>query len=70
VRAAACGAQRIPLGRLTLVASPMFIGGVAAYAVSVLTWLAVLKRVPLSIATPFIALVYVIVPVAARYFLR
>ena len=55
-----------PARPLTLVASPLFLGGVAAYALSVLTWLAVLKRVPLSVATPFIALVYVIVPVAAR----
>jgi drug/metabolite transporter (DMT)-like permease len=55
-----------PSRPLTLVSSPMFLAGVAAYGVSVLTWLAVLKRVPLSVATPFIALVYVIVPLAAK----
>ena len=31
-----------------------------------LTWLFVLKRVPLSVAAPFVALVYVIVPLASR----
>src|SRR5439155_23479458 len=51
----------------TLVTSPMFLVGVAAYGISVLTWLAVLKRVPLTVATPFVALVYVLVPIAAKF---
>ncbi len=40
--------------------------GVALYAVSVLTWLSVLKRTPLAVAAPFVALVYVIVPLLSR----
>jgi drug/metabolite transporter (DMT)-like permease len=55
-----------PARPATLLASPMFFAGVAAYAISVLTWLAVLKRVPLSVATPFIALAYLLVPVGAK----
>jgi drug/metabolite transporter (DMT)-like permease len=55
-----------PIRPATLVTSPLFLGGVAAYAVSVLVWLAVLKRVPLSVATPFVALVYLLVPIAAK----
>jgi drug/metabolite transporter (DMT)-like permease len=51
---------------LTLVQSPLFLCALVSYAVSVLTWLAVLKRVPLPMAMPFIALVYVVVPVAAK----
>ena len=65
LRAAALrGAE--PTRILSLAQSPFFVAGVACYACSVLTWLAVLKRVPLSIATPTIALVYVLVPLAAR----
>jgi len=55
-----------PSKPVTLLTSPMFAAGVVAYGVSVLTWLAVLKRVPLTVATPFVALVYVIVPLAAK----
>ena len=51
----------------TLLTSPMFLAGVAAYGISVLTWLAVLKRVPLTVATPFIALVYVLVPLVSKF---
>ena len=51
---------------LTLVQSPLFLAALAAYGLSVLSWLAVLKKVPLTVATPFIALVYVLVPIAAR----
>jgi drug/metabolite transporter (DMT)-like permease len=56
-----------PTRPATLVTNPMFVAGVAAYGISVLTWLAVLKRVPLTVATPFIALVYVLVPIAAKF---
>ncbi len=55
-----------PSRPLSLLTSPMFIAGLGAYAISVLAWLAVLKRVPLSVATPFVALVYVLVPLAAN----
>jgi drug/metabolite transporter (DMT)-like permease len=56
----------VPTAPLTLVKNVWFLCGLAAYGISVLTWLLVLRRVPLSIAAPFVALVYVLVPVASR----
>ena len=56
----------VPTQPMTLLRSPLFMIGLVTYGVSVLTWLAVLRRVPLSIATPFVALVYVAVPIAAK----
>ncbi len=55
-----------PGAPLTLVRNLWFLVGLVAYGLSVLTWLFVLKRVPLSVAAPFVAFVYVLVPVAAR----
>jgi drug/metabolite transporter (DMT)-like permease len=63
-KAALTGA--IPTVPLTLLKNPFFMTGLFAYAGSVLTWLLVLRRVPLSIAAPFVALVYVLVPLASR----
>jgi undecaprenyl phosphate-alpha-L-ara4N flippase subunit ArnE len=36
------------------------------YGLSVLTWLSVLKRVPLPVAMPFVALMYIAVPIGAK----
>ncbi len=63
-KAALTGAD--PAAPLSLIRSPWLIGGVALYAVSVLTWLSVLKRTPLAVAAPFVALVYVLVPLLSR----
>lgn len=63
-RAALTGAA--PTSPMSLVSNVWFMLGIAAYALSVLTWLFVLKRVPLAVAAPFVALVYVAVPVASR----
>ncbi len=63
-KAALTGAM--PTLPLTLVQNPWFLAGLVAYAGSVLSWLVVLRRVPLSIAAPFVALVYVLVPLASR----
>jgi len=63
-KAALTGA--VPTAPLTLLQNPFFMGGLVAYAGSVLTWLLVLRRVPLSVAAPFIAVVYVLVPLASR----
>jgi drug/metabolite transporter (DMT)-like permease len=38
--------------------TPMVIGGLAVFAISAVAWLAVLSRVPLSVAYPFNALGY------------
>ncbi len=54
-----------PTEPLSLLKSPLFIIALAAYALSVLTWLSVLRKVPLSVAMPFVALTYVVVPLAA-----
>jgi drug/metabolite transporter (DMT)-like permease len=56
-----------PTDPASLIRNPWFVGGIASYGVSVLTWLFVLKRVPLSVAAPFVALVYVAVPLASRF---
>ena len=63
-QAAMTGAM--PASPATLVKNIWFMAGVAAYGVSVLTWLFVLRRVPLAVAAPFVALVYVLVPLASR----
>ena len=63
-KAALSGA--IPTSPMSLLQNPWFLAGIAAYAVSVLTWLFVLRRVPLAVAAPFVALVYVLVPLASR----
>ncbi len=63
-QAALSGAE--PTRPLTLLASGWFLSGVGSYGVSVLTWLHVLRDTPLSIATPFIAIVYVAVPLVSR----
>jgi undecaprenyl phosphate-alpha-L-ara4N flippase subunit ArnE len=58
----------VPTNPLTLIRNAWFMAGLLLYGVSVLTWLFVLRRVPLSIAAPFVALVYVLVPLASRLF--
>jgi undecaprenyl phosphate-alpha-L-ara4N flippase subunit ArnE len=65
-RAALGGAM--PTVPLSLLRSGWFMGGLVAYAGSVLSWLIVLRRVPLAVAAPFVALVYVLVPLAGRAF--
>jgi undecaprenyl phosphate-alpha-L-ara4N flippase subunit ArnE len=56
----------VPTNPLTLLRNGWFMMGLVAYGGSVLTWLFVLRRVPLSVAAPFVALVYVLVPLASR----
>jgi undecaprenyl phosphate-alpha-L-ara4N flippase subunit ArnE len=63
-KAALTGAS--PTDPLSLLKSGWFLAGLGAYGFSVLTWLFVLRRVPLSVAAPIIALVYVLVPLASR----
>jgi drug/metabolite transporter (DMT)-like permease len=65
LRAAALGGAT-PTSPVTLLKSPLFLGALMFYGVSVLTWVAVLKRVPLPTAIPFVALMYVLVPLSAR----
>jgi len=65
-KAALTGAN--PTSPFSLLRNGWFMVGLGAYAVSVLTWLFVLRRVPLAVAAPFVALVYVLVPLASRLF--
>lgn len=41
---------------LSLISSPFILGGMLSFGLSVLLWLFVLSKVPLSIAYPFVAL--------------
>jgi drug/metabolite transporter (DMT)-like permease len=45
--------------------TPLVIGGLAVFAISAVAWLAVLSRVPLSVAYPFNALGYLIILTAS-----
>jgi len=45
--------------------TPLVIGGLAVFAISAVAWLAVLSRVPLSVAYPFNALGYLIILAAS-----
>ena len=56
-----------PTEPLSLIRSPLFVAALACYALSVLTWLSVLRKVPLGTAMPFVALTYIVVPIAARF---
>jgi drug/metabolite transporter (DMT)-like permease len=64
-KAALSGA--LPTSPTSLATNVWFLAGIGAYGISVLTWLYVLKRVPLTVAAPFVAMVYVLVPLASRW---
>jgi undecaprenyl phosphate-alpha-L-ara4N flippase subunit ArnE len=50
--------------------SGWFIGGGMALGVSMLMWVQVLRRVPLTIAHPLTGAVYLIVPIASHFLWR
>ena len=50
---------------MRVLATPMVLGGLGLYVVGAAVWLAVLSRVPLSLAYPVLALSYVITPILA-----
>jgi hypothetical protein len=66
LRGAALSGAR-PEEPASLLKSPLLFGAVACYAASVLTWLAVLKRMPLPTAMPFLALAYVAAPLGGSW---
>lgn len=47
--------------------SPWFIGGGASLGLSMILWVMVLRRVPLTIAHPLTGAVFLIVPVASHF---
>jgi len=55
---------------VTAASSPMVLGGLAVFAISAVAWLAVLARVPLSVAYPFNALSYLIILAASALLLH
>lgn len=48
-----------------VLSTPLVLGGLAFYALGAAAWLAVLSRVPLSLAYPLLAVSYAITPVVA-----
>jgi drug/metabolite transporter (DMT)-like permease len=47
--------------------SPPLVAALAVYGLATVLWVLVLKHVPLSVALPFNALVFIAAPVAAHY---
>lgn len=54
---------------LTLLSAPLF-AALAVYGIATFAWLAVLARVPLSLAFPFYGLAFLLVPLFAWVLLR
>jgi multidrug transporter EmrE-like cation transporter len=54
---------------VALLTSPWLIGGILVYGLSVLVWLAVLAKVDVSFAYPFVALGMVVTTLAGRFIL-
>ena len=50
---------------LTLVTNYWLWGAMALYAVSTIIWISVLQTVPLSIAYPFVALGFIVIPLVS-----
>lgn len=46
--------------------SPYFVGGVAMLGFSMLLWVQVLRKMPLTLAHPISAIAFILVPVGAR----
>jgi drug/metabolite transporter (DMT)-like permease len=55
---------------MTAATSPVVLAGLAVFALSAVAWLAVLSRVPLSVAYPFNALGYLIILAASAFLLH
>lgn len=67
------GASEAASGIVSLVAmivrSPMVLLGLALYAAGALAWIAVLARIELSVAYPFLALNFVLVALSSQFLL-
>jgi small multidrug resistance pump len=53
-------------GLMKVLFSPYLFGGVASLGTSMLLWVQVLRKVPLTVAHPFTGLVFVVVPVMSH----
>ncbi|MFA4906085.1 MAG: EamA family transporter [Candidatus Margulisiibacteriota bacterium] len=66
---------RFPITQLAQNVIPMFLNpwvfaGLAAFGISSIFWLAVLSRLPLSLAYPMVSLAYVVVAFASIFLFR
>lgn len=59
--------EGLSLVTLTTFFTPTLIGAVLLYGLTTVLWVFVLKHVPLALALPFNALVFIAAPVAAHY---
>lgn len=55
-------------GLLRILDQPWLLLGIILMVINVLAFIWVLRKVPLTAAMPFVAMVYVLVPLGARYF--
>lgn len=60
------GAERAGEGLLAQFLNPFTIGGLAAYGLGAIFYIVAIKRIPVSIAFPSVALSYVLVAIAAH----
>ena len=60
------GAERSGESALAQFLDPFTIGGLAAYGVAAICYIVAIKRIPVSIAFPSVALSYVLVAIAAH----
>jgi undecaprenyl phosphate-alpha-L-ara4N flippase subunit ArnE len=58
-------AERKGSGMLSLATDPYFVSALALYGVGTLIWIYVLRHLPLGQAYPFMALSFVLVPIAS-----
>lgn len=54
----------------SLALNPWFIGALGLYAVSTVLWVSVLQQINLSIAYPFVALGFIIIPLASYFWFK
>lgn len=54
----------------TILTSPLILAGLLLYGVGALAWIAVLSRMDLSYAYPFLALNFILIVVVSRFFLN
>jgi len=54
---------------LLILRSPLVLLGLFLYAIGALAWIAVLSRLDLSLAYPFLALNFVLITLSSRFFL-
>jgi multidrug transporter EmrE-like cation transporter len=55
---------------MRIVLDPWVMSGLACYAISIVSWMAVLSKVDVSYAYPFLSVGYVVVVVAAYFLFR